>query len=129
MNEDLEDVAIRLKIGGYNRHIFLCVGPKCCTEATGGAAWKKLKDELKARNLSLSDDPGACYRTKVQCLRICQGGPILVVYPEGYWYAGMTEDKIDRFIDEQLVAGKPIKEWIFASNPLGNDQEDDQLPF
>ncbi|MFM7976675.1 MAG: (2Fe-2S) ferredoxin domain-containing protein [Pirellula sp.] len=129
MSEDLEEVAIRLKIGSYDRHILLCVGPTCCSEATGGAAWKKLKDELKARNLSLSDDPGACYRTKVQCLRICQGGPILVVYPEGYWYAGMTVDKIDRFIDEQIVAGKPIEEWIFASNPLGNDQEDDQLPF
>ena len=93
MNEELSDLAIRLKIGAYHRHIFLCIGPTCCSDSTGAAAWKKLKDELK-------------------------GGPILVVYPEGYWYSGMTEDRIDRFIDEQILLGKPIEEWIFARNPL-----------
>jgi (2Fe-2S) ferredoxin len=119
MNEELKEIAIRHKIGNYQRHIFLCVGPSCCSAQIGAGAWKKLKDELKARNLSLSDAPGACYRTKVQCLRICTGGPILVVYPEGYWYSGMTEDRIDRFIDEQILKGNPIQEWIFARNPIG----------
>jgi hypothetical protein len=118
MNEELRDLAIRLKIGAYHRHIFLCIGPTCCSDSTGAAAWKKLKDELKARNISLAEGPSACYRSKVQCLRICKGGPILVVYPEGYWYSGMTEDRIDRFIDEQILLGKPIEEWIFARNPL-----------
>jgi (2Fe-2S) ferredoxin len=112
-----------LKIGSYHRHVFLCVGPDCCATDLGTAAWKKLKDELKARKLSLSDGPSACYRSKVQCLRICKGGPILVVYPEGYWYYGMTEDRIDRFIDDQIVLGKPIEEWIFARNPIGNSPE------
>ncbi|MFZ4081712.1 MAG: (2Fe-2S) ferredoxin domain-containing protein [Pirellula sp.] len=118
MNEELRDLAIRLKIGAYHRHIFLCIGPTCCSDSTGAAAWKKLKDELKARDISLAEGPSACYRSKVQCLRICKGGPILVVYPEGYWYSGMTEDRIDRFIDEQILLGKPIEEWIFARNPL-----------
>ncbi|MFN9986857.1 MAG: (2Fe-2S) ferredoxin domain-containing protein, partial [Pirellula sp.] len=84
----------------------------------GNAAWVKLKGILKDRNLSLSSGPSACYRTKAGCLRVCQGGPILVVYPEGYWYGGMTEDRIERFVEEQLVQGKPIHEWIFAKNPL-----------
>lgn len=122
MNGELSDLAISLKIGDYHRHIFLCVGPSCCSDTSGLAAWKKLKDELKARNLSLSDGPKAVYRTKVQCLRICKGGPILLVYPEGYWYSGMTTERIDRFIDEQIIAGKPIEEWIFAKNPLGSEQ-------
>lgn len=121
MNEELSELALSLKIGDYHRHIFLCVGPSCCSETLGLATWKKLKDELKARNLSLSDGPKAVYRTKVQCLRICKGGPILLVYPEGYWYCGMTQERIDRFIDEQIIAGKPIEEWIFARNPLGSD--------
>jgi (2Fe-2S) ferredoxin len=56
--------------------------------------------------------------TKVGCLRVCAGGPILVVYPEGTWYAGMTADRIPRFVQEHLVDGKPIEEWIFARNPL-----------
>lgn len=122
INDDLGELAISLKIGDYHRHIFLCIGPSCCEADTGQASWKKLKDELKARKLSLSEGPSACYRTKVQCLRICKGGPILLVYPEGLWYGRMTEDKIDRFIDEQIIEGKPIEEWIFARNPLPADR-------
>ena len=114
----LEAIAEELKIGDYVRHVFLCVGEACCTSEAGNAAWVMLKGILKDRNLSLSSGPSACYRTKAACLRVCQGGPILVVYPEGYWYGGMTEDRIERFVEEQLVQGKPIDEWIFAKNPL-----------
>lgn len=114
----LASIAEDLQIGEFSRHVFLCVGEKCCSEGAGQAAWSKLKRILKERNLSLSPSPHACYRTKVDCLRICQGGPILIVYPDGLWYAGMTEDRIERFVEEQIVLGRPIEEWIFARNPL-----------
>jgi len=120
MTKNLESIAEELKIGHYARHVFLCIGGACCEANAGQEAWTKLKTVLKERKLSLSAGPHACYRTKVDCLRICQGGPILVVYPEGYWYRGMTEDRIERFVEEQLVQGRPIREWIFASNPLPN---------
>jgi (2Fe-2S) ferredoxin len=114
----LAGIAEKLLIGQFHRHVFLCVGESCCSAAVGQAAWDVLKDELKARNLSLSTGPAACYRTKVGCLRICAGGPIMVVYPEGTWYMGMTADRIPRFVQEHLVEGKPIEEWIIARNPL-----------
>ncbi|MBX9584370.1 MAG: hypothetical protein K2X87_29065 [Gemmataceae bacterium] len=117
---DLSAIAAKLKIGAFHRHVFLCVGEACCTAAEGQAAWEVLKDELKARNLSLADGPLACYRTKVGCLRVCTGGPILVVYPEGTWYAGMTAGRIPRFVEEHLVGGQPVDEWVFARNPLPN---------
>lgn len=120
MENSLESIAKSLKIGDYTRHVFLCIGPSSCSDNAGDAAWKKLKDLLKERKLSLSSGPAACYRTKVQCLRVCKGGPILVVYPEGFWYQGMTEDRIERFVEEQIVQGKAIDEWIFARNPLPN---------
>lgn len=118
---DLEknrEIAEQLKIGDFARHIFLCVGETCCSKEAGEQAWKVLKDELKNRNLSLSTGPSACYRTKAGCLRVCNAGPIMVVYPEGTWYGGMTADRIPRFIDEHIEGGKPIDEWIFARNPL-----------
>lgn len=121
MDNSLESIAKSLKIGHYSRHVLLCIGPSCCSDHAGNAAWKKLKDLLKELNLSLSTGPTACYRTKVQCLRVCKDGPILVVYPDGFWYHGMTEDRIERFVHEQIVQGKPIQEWIFAQNPLPND--------
>jgi (2Fe-2S) ferredoxin len=122
-SEKLAGIAEKLLIGQFHRHVFLCIGESCCTSESGQAAWDRLKDELKARNLSLATGPNACYRTKVGCLRICAGGPILVVYPEGTWYAGMTADRIPRFVQEHLVDGKPIEEWIIARNPLPNESE------
>lgn len=117
----LPEVAAKLGIGSYHRHVFLCTGDKCCTTEVGIAAWEALKRELKDRNLSLSTGPNACYRTKVGCLRICSGGPIMVVYPEGTWYEGMTAERIPLFVQRHLVEGRPVEEWVFAENPLSND--------
>ena len=118
--DKLRETAAQLKIGNYSRHIFLCVGESCCSKEQGELAWKALKNQLKERDLSISTGPSACYRTKAGCLRICKGGPILVVYPEGNWYGGMTADRIPGFIERQIVQGEPIEEWIFAKNPLGS---------
>ncbi|MCS6865337.1 MAG: hypothetical protein RMJ56_00780 [Gemmataceae bacterium] len=119
-HEQLTAIAGKLLIGQFHRHVLLCVGDSCCNSAVGLAAWEKLKDELKQRRLSLATGPNACYRTKVGCLRVCCHGPILVVYPEGTWYFGMTAERIARFVEEHLINGQPIEEWIFARNPLPN---------
>lgn len=114
MNDDLQAAVAKHGIGNYQRHVFLCIGPSCCTTEDGLATWEVLKQELKESNLG-----AACYRTKVGCLRICCHGPTMVVYPEGTWYHGMTAERIPRFVQEHLVEGKPIREWIFAENPVG----------
>jgi (2Fe-2S) ferredoxin len=114
INDELQAAVAKHGIGRYQRHVFLCTGPTCCTNETGLAAWEVLKQKLKESNLG-----HACYRTKVGCLRICCHGPTMVVYPEGTWYHGMTADRIPRFVQEHLVEGKPIREWIFAENPIG----------
>ena len=126
-SEKLQDVAKKLLIGEFQRHVFLCAGGKCASEEVGQEAWECLKKELKDRNLSLSTGPNACFRTKVSCLRLCQDGPIVVVYPEGTWYGGMTKERIPLFVTQHLIEGKPIKEWIFANNPLPNDDERTEL--
>ena len=117
---ELTELADKLLIGQYHRHVFLCIGDACCSSEEGEKSWGVLKDELKRLNLSLSTGPTACYRTKVKCLRICKGGPIAVVYPEGTYYAGLTADRIPRFVQEHLIDNRPIEEWIFARNPLPN---------
>ncbi len=116
MEEQLNSMSKKIGIGAIRRHVFLCVGDKCCTDEVGLAAWEKLKQKLK--DVGLSSGDAVCQRTRAGCLRICCHGPVMVVYPEGVWYHGMTVDKIDRLVDEHLIAGKPIDEWIFARNPL-----------
>ena len=114
----LQELAEKLLIGQYARHVFLCTGEACSAQGVGEAAWEALKCELKRRNLSLATGPDACYRTKVGCLRVCTGGPILLVYPEGTFYGGMTAERIAEFVQKHLVECEPMESRIFARNPL-----------
>ena len=115
-DEGLQKAITKIGIGAIKRHVFLCLGPKCCEPAVGEASWELLKQNLKDAGLSSGDN--VCQRTRVGCLRICCQGPTMVVYPEGTWYKEITPDKIERLVQEHLIEGKPIEEWIFARNPL-----------
>ena len=112
--------AERRGVGGYARHVFICTGPDCCTPEQGAAAWNRLKravGELNAR-----EDAAPIYRTKVGCLRICESGPVAVVYPEGRWYAALAPAALDRVIAEDLGEGQPVEDYLIGENPLTSGQ-------
>ena len=89
------------------RHLFLCIGPDCCDPAVGSALWDILKAECKRLSVPV-------LRTKAGCLRICQDGPWLVVYPEGIWYGQVDEDRLGRILRKHVEEGRPVAEWIAA---------------
>jgi (2Fe-2S) ferredoxin len=131
--ERLDVIAEALSIPRAERHIFLCAdqtNPKCAPWEETHALWSHLKRRLKDLGLASAPPPwsgtpeseatpvepgdGTVLRSKVDCLRICEQGAICVVYPEGTWYANLTEESLDRIIDEHLTSGNPVEGLVFA---------------
>lgn len=137
MTDRIEAIADALSIGRIERHIFLCADqttPKCAPVAETHLLWTFLKRRLK--ELGLSSPPprwqnqpdmavtsapgtGRILRSKADCLRICETGPIAVVYPDGTWYHSLDEEKMERIIQEHLIGGFPVEEYVFARDALG----------
>lgn len=119
LTESLQNLGLRQ----IQRHVFLCsdqTKPKCCPKQKGLEAWEYLKRRLKELNLDqpTEGNPSCIFRTKANCLRVCNAGPILLVYPDGVWYRNAGPDVIERIIQEHLISNKIVEEYAFLTHPL-----------
>lgn len=95
------------KMPAVTRHVFVCTASACAgrgAEATYRALKRKVKEYpgLTGVWVNRSGSVGGC-----------EHGPLVVIYPEGVWYHGVTEERVDELIRRHIVAGEVIGEWVF----------------
>jgi len=96
-----------------DHHIFVCASFRGM-EAKGKCIKKEsmqlipyLEDEIADRGLS-------AMVSTTGCLKLCEEGPVLIVYPQGHWYKGITsQEAIDEILDG-LEEGRPAKEYLMC---------------
>jgi (2Fe-2S) ferredoxin len=93
--------------GPFERHVFVCVSGKTCPDQGGVELHQALKSAAVLR----------CGKVRVRvnksgCLAQCGHGPMVVVYPENVWYAGVRVEDVPEIVEEHLVRGRPVERLL-----------------
>jgi len=95
-------------------HIFICCSFRVTGEPQGGCSKKGARDLVQYIESELSDrGMDDVMVSATGCLKLCEKAPVMVVYPEGHWYGGVTEEAAYKILDA-LADGKSAEAYLIA---------------
>ena len=107
-------------MGQYDRHVFVCTsGETCPTQGDVEKFVKVLRDG--ARAAGRQQDVRV---NKAGCFSQCGHGPMIVVYPEDVWYAGVQESDLKEILDAHIIGGAPVERLRYNPGKPGANKID-----
>lgn len=96
------------------KHIMVCASFRANGMPQGACAKKNAPDLLQYLESELNDRGMTDVMVSMTgCLKVCDRGPAMIVYPEGHWYGRLDEDAIDAILDA-MPQGKVVEEYLLT---------------
>ncbi len=96
-----------------DHHIFVCASFRG-TEAKGKCIKKDSLQLISYMQEELVDRGLNAMVSSTGCLNLCEEGPVMIIYPQAYWYRGVeSEEAVDAILDA-LEAGKPAEQYLLT---------------
>ncbi len=80
-------------------HFFVCASFRVSGEPQGVCHKKGATDLMQYLENEIIDRGLDGAVTSTGCLKVCDRGPAMVLYPQGYWFGELNEEKIDEILD------------------------------
>ncbi len=94
-------------------HIFVCNSFRVGGDPQGTCNRKDATSLLQYIEEEIIDRGLNAMVSSTGCLKMCDKGPVMVVYPEGSWYGEVTQDKVDEILDA-MEEGQPAESLLIA---------------
>jgi NADH:ubiquinone oxidoreductase subunit F (NADH-binding)/(2Fe-2S) ferredoxin len=88
-------------------HILICTGTGC-TASGAKDVLAKFDEELKAKKLR---DEVSLVETG--CHGFCEGGPLVIIYPEGTFYTRVKPADVAEIVEEHILKGRTVSRLLF----------------
>ncbi len=88
-------------------HVLICGGTGC-TSSGSHKLMEHFEKSIKEKGL---EQEVKVVRTG--CFGLCEMGPVVVVYPEGAFYARVKEENVDEIVSEHLMKGRVVTSLLY----------------
>lgn len=97
----------------YNPHVFFCLQDTDCAEGRTCCAAKGAT-ELMGHMRAFAKQNGVTNIriNRSSCLDRCELGPVMVMYPEGVWYAFNSKEDVEEIVQKHIIEGGRVERLV-----------------
>ena len=103
----------------YDKHIFICTNDRGENSTKQSCGSLDIRKEFVSL-INASGLKGKVRANKSGCLDLCEQGPAIVIYPQGYWYMNVEKRNIEKIFYESVIGDNPVVELIADKKQLDN---------